>query len=156
MSRVTWQPSNTQRKSGSVRFCHLWTEASGESPCSKNMNLPPAIASTTPEIVHKLKVLTTGSTLASAKGISSPVGLGTRRPVLFSGVVPHPGVRFQGIELVRSSRIIVNEVHTTTHANLQDISFRQRDYALPNLLDGLWISQKYPQDADRHYPCKRA
>src|SRR5579864_1636526 len=80
ISRVTWQPSKAQRNSGSVRFCQRCTDGSGESPCSKNMNLPrdlrtrptPAIASTTPGIVHKLKVLTTVSTLAAGSGMFSP------------------------------------------------------------------------------------
>ncbi len=36
----------------------------------------------------------------------------------------------------------MNEVHPRSYANLQNISLGQRDDALPDLLDGLGISQK--------------
>src|SRR5580693_9110223 len=63
-------------KKRSVRSCQRRTGRSGESPCSKKMNCPlgfrtrpiPRMASTTPGIVHNVKVLTTVSTLPSAKG----------------------------------------------------------------------------------------
>jgi hypothetical protein len=77
MLRVTWQPSNAHRKGGSDRSCQRRTRRSGDSPCSKKISLPPGLktrsipsrASSTPGIVHSVKVLTTVSTLASAKGI---------------------------------------------------------------------------------------
>jgi hypothetical protein len=121
MSRVTWQPSNAQRKSGSDRSCQRRTRGSGDSPCSKKISLPPGLktrsipsrASNTPGIVHRVKVLTTVSTLASAKGIHSPgqvqkLDFQLGSPPLLLGTSEHPWSGFESIDSVYRCWIVMS------------------------------------------------
>jgi hypothetical protein len=80
MSRVRNRPSNSACCSGSHRRCHRRTRRSGDALISKKISLAvgfmtrcaPRRASTMPGIVHNVKVLTTVSTHASARGMRSP------------------------------------------------------------------------------------
>jgi hypothetical protein len=48
----------------------------------------------------------------------------------------HPSVGFEGIDLAYPCGIVMSEVDAGTHADLKDICLRQRDYALPDFVDG--------------------
>src|SRR5581483_3671202 len=64
-----------------------------------------------------------------------------RSTPLFFCAPKHPRIGFECIDPGYSCRIVMNEVHAGTHADLKDISSRQGDYALPDFLDGFRISQ---------------
>lgn len=65
---------------GSKRRCQVATEGSGDRPCSRKWNRPPArstrrtsaSAASTPGIVHRVKVDRAPSQLSSSRGIDSP------------------------------------------------------------------------------------
>ena len=79
MSRVTRQPSNSQWEAGSDHSCQRRIEI-GREPVLEKMSLPsglktlriPRSASTTPGIVHIVKVLTTVSMVPASSGMRSP------------------------------------------------------------------------------------
>src|SRR5712692_10527688 len=56
------------------------------------------------------------------------------------GSLNHCRTWFKCIDLGHSSRIVVEEIHASANADLENLSFGQGDGFLPNLLDGLWVS----------------
>src|SRR5579864_1480444 len=53
-----------------------------------------------------------------------------------------PRIGFEGIDLAYLGPIVMNEVNAGTHADLKDVSLRQRDDAPPNFIDRFRISQR--------------
>jgi hypothetical protein len=104
------------------------------------------MVSTTPGIVHNVKVLTTVSTEWSVRGMHSPGEV--QKLDIEAGSTPlsfcttkHPRIGFECVDLSHSFRIIVKEVHAGTYADLKDTPLSHGDNALTNLSDRLWVPQ---------------
>ena len=135
MSRVTWQPSNSHRVSGSERSCHRRTRGSGETPCSKKMSLPPGYL----EAMGATTSVIQGDAFArKAEEFNVEICLAAR-PL---GQSHHLRIGFERIDLGDLRGIVVREVDAGAHADLQHLALGPADDPLPNRADGRGIPER--------------